>query len=99
MINPDIKLDGWCISFIGYSKRILIGWYKNNVVEGNWMIVNGKDMSILEAGWYKDGRRVGSMKEDSVYKNFGLYDIFLDPYNIAQYYDIIDSEFPKQVKC
>ena len=63
------------------------------------MIVDGNDMSIQEEGWYKDGRKVGPMKEDDVFKKFGLYDIFVDPFNIAKYNDVIDAELPKQVKC
>ena len=51
-------------------------------------------MSTLESGWYDNNKRVGPMKEDNRYKMFTINDIFLDPYNIGQFKEIIDTELP-----
>ena len=36
-ISPQFKMNGWVISFLGRSGRIEMGWYKNNLIHGNWI--------------------------------------------------------------
>ena len=43
-ITSDLKINGWCISYNGQSNEILIGWYKNNERNGNWMKLNGSNL-------------------------------------------------------
>ena len=40
------------------------------------MSLNGVDLSIIESGWYKDSKRIGNMKNDTVLKNFKITDLF-----------------------
>ena len=44
------------------------------------MSLNGNDMTMIESGWYKSGKKVSEMKDDPYYKNFKITDVFLDPY-------------------
>ena len=34
------------------------------------MSLRGRDMAIVESGWYEENERIGPMKEDYVYKIF-----------------------------
>ena len=79
-VNKDGKLDGFCVTYITRQKLIEIGWYKTNVINGNWVQLDatGKDLKVLESGWYQEGERVGEMKEDPKYKNFDFNDLFVD---------------------
>jgi len=69
-------MNGWYISFLGHNNNIHLGWYKNNIIHGNWMCLNGLDMSVISSGWYENGIRIKDMKEDHQYKNFSIYDVF-----------------------
>ena len=55
-------MNGWCISFIGKTNEILIGWYENNLINGNFMALNADNMSVIEGGWYNKNKRMGPMK-------------------------------------
>ena len=62
--TPNFKMSGFCVTYLGNNNKISAGWYRNNVRHGNWMSLNGHDLSIIESGWYKDGYHVGEMKGD-----------------------------------
>jgi len=50
----------------------MAGWYKNNMRHGNWMLLNGKDLSIIEEGWYQNDKRISKhMKNENLVHNFG----------------------------
>lgn len=68
--SSDEKLNGWCISYIGYANQIHIGWYLNNKKHGNWMSLDGTEMTIKESGWYENNQRVGPMRRHHLYKMF-----------------------------
>ena len=44
--TSDIAMNGWVVSYLGYQNTIEVGWYFNNLREGNWMAVDAQDMSI-----------------------------------------------------
>ena len=76
-----MKINGFCISFIGFNNIIDIGYYKNNKRNGNLMRINGTTWNVVECGFYKDNVRIcENMKEcDKEYKCFKLNDIFIQP--------------------
>ena len=51
----------------------MAGWYKNNMRHGNWMLMNGNDLSIIERGWYQNDKRISkNMRHiDHAVNNFG----------------------------
>ena len=49
-----------------------MGWYKNNLRNGNWMMIDGIDMSVIESGWYTDDVWKEDMKDDEELKNFDI---------------------------
>ena len=93
--SPDWKVNGWCISYIGYFNIIQIGWYKDNLRNGNWMSLWGNNLSVIESGWYDNDVRVCEMKFDIQRKTFfTMKKIFIDPYRIKE---IVHSEIPEKV--
>ena len=66
----NFQKHGFCVSFSSHSNKITLGWYKNNVRNGNWMSLNGDDLEIIEQGWYQNDQCIGGMKEDNLYKLF-----------------------------
>ena len=68
VFTKDLKINGFCVCTIGHRNMIYLGWYKNNLRNGNWMSVNGKDLKVIESGWYKEDQRIEDMKEDEVLK-------------------------------
>ena len=44
------------------------------------MSLNGNDMSVIESGWYKCGKKTSEMKDNAQFKNFKITDVFLDPH-------------------
>ena len=72
-----MKLNGFCISFLGNKEEIQLGWFKNNFKRGNWACLNGLDMQVKESGWYS-GYRSGGMRDDKHSKKFDIEDIFYD---------------------
>lgn len=40
------------------------------------MCLDGNTLEIIESGWYKESKRIDNMKNDNVYKNFKISDIF-----------------------
>ena len=75
-------MNGWVIAFVGQAKSILMGWYKNNSREGNWMHLNADDMSIKVSGWYEKNVRTGPLQNHWHWKKFSVKDIFLHPQQI-----------------
>jgi len=67
-----LKINGFCVSFIGSMDKIHMGWYKNNLRNGNWMMIDGIDMSVIESGWYTDDVWKEDMKDDEELKNFDI---------------------------
>ena len=61
------------------TKEISIGWYKDGIREGNWMLLDGENMSVKQSGWYKNKTRWEDMKKSNEFKNFTIYDVFIDP--------------------
>jgi len=55
-----------------------MGWYTDNVRNGNHMALDPTDLSVIESGWWDNGQRTGDMKDDPILKNFKVWDIFLD---------------------
>ena len=47
-ITPDGKRNGFCLAYIGYTIEIEIGWYENDLINGNYMKVNGNSFAIIE---------------------------------------------------
>ena len=45
---------------------------------GNWMSVSGKDLSVIESGWFEEDQRIEDMKEDDELKTFAVRDVFFD---------------------
>ena len=43
-----MKVNGFCVSFMGWMQEIWVGWYENDYINGNFMMINAKDMSIIE---------------------------------------------------
>jgi len=56
-----LKINGFCVSFIGSSNIIHIGWYLNSLKNGNWMAVNGNSFKVIESGWYENGMLIDEM--------------------------------------
>ena len=72
-MKPNGKISGFCITFIGHTKIIDVGWYKNSLMWGNWMSLYADDLTKpIISGWYEDGQRVGNMKPDKDYKLFNI---------------------------
>ena len=70
-------MNGWCVSLIGHSNSILVGWYRNNKRNGNWLLIDGDTQKIRESGFYKDDAFVEEMKDHHEYTNFDVDKIFL----------------------
>ena len=82
--TSDFKINGFCVSFIGSSNEIWVGWYKNRVPHGNWMSLDGSNLSIINSGWYEKGCNVGPMRDDEKFKKFTIRDIFIDAEKFIQ---------------
>ena len=77
--QKGLKMNGFCISYLGHSGRIEVGWYKNDRRIGNWLSFDGIDPTRRYAeGWYVADVRMDDRKEDAVYPNFQISDVFLD---------------------
>jgi len=44
------------------------------------MALEGRLLTVTESGFYRNGDRVGDMKDDCFNKKFDIYNIFVDPY-------------------
>ena len=76
-IDKSGRINGFGICYLGTKNLIDFGWYENSIVHGNWMRLNGEDLTIMnESGWYQDGIRVSKMKSHSKLKNFTINNIF-----------------------
>ena len=55
--TPDFKKNGFCICYNQEKGHVIqVGWYRNDLLEGNFMKINGKDMTIIKSGYrHKDG--------------------------------------------
>jgi len=42
-----MTINGFCISYIGKTNEITMGWYKNNLREGNFLSIDGEDFSVI----------------------------------------------------
>jgi len=55
-------MNGFCVCYNGYVEIIDVGWYKNNLMHGNWMSFDPKNnMKIRKSGWYRNGIRLGDV--------------------------------------
>ena len=75
-LSADGKMNGFCVLFLGYTQSIKVGWYQNNIPNGNFISLNPKDMQVTESGWYNQGVRVGIKKDHAELKNFTPEDVF-----------------------
>ena len=50
-------MNGFCVVYIGSKNMIHLGFYNNDLRNGNWMSMNGTNYDVIESGWYKDGVR------------------------------------------
>ena len=66
--NKDFERDGFCVSYLGNEKAIQVGWYRNNLRHGNWMLVNGQDMSVTESGWFQSDKRLCDTRQNAELK-------------------------------
>ena len=48
------------------------------------MCLDGTTLEIIESGWYKESKRIENMKNDPVYKNFQISDIFQTSAKLSQ---------------
>ena len=39
-ITPNMWLNGFCIIYIGKKNKIQMGWYKNNLKNGNVIVID-----------------------------------------------------------
>jgi len=76
MITPNVQLNGFCVTTTGHSNSIAIGWYKNDMIHGNWMLISGECDRIVSSGWYYNNVRIGDMKDHELFKKFTIFDIF-----------------------
>ena len=77
--NENCKIYGFCVSFLGSTNEIEVGWYNNNRIHGNYMKINASDMSTIESGWYRRGKYLRPMDAHSGEQRiFRLEDIFPD---------------------
>jgi len=74
--TPEFQLHGFVLTYNGKANTIMACWYKNNVRHGNYMYLNGTNMTILESGFHEEGKSTVDMKDDPVYKKFTRGDIF-----------------------
>ena len=74
--TPEFKLHGFVITYNGKTNTIMACWYQNNMRHGNFMLLNAKNMTILESGYHVEGEDTVDMKDDPVYKKFTRSDIF-----------------------
>jgi len=63
---------------LGFNQSIIIGWYKDNQLIGNYMKLNGSSLAIIEKGFHYNNTRISDMKDDKVYKKFQRQNIFLE---------------------
>ena len=59
IITPDTKINGFCINYIAASSGdfINVGWQFKNKLEGNYMKVNARDLSLHnKTGYYSNGQ-------------------------------------------
>ena len=74
-----------------------MGWYQNNIPNGNFISLNPKDMQVAESGWYKKGVRVGIKKDHTELKNFNQEDVFAflkpKPFTLSFYGKIAQLEY------
>ena len=75
--TPDLKMEGFCIIYLGNSDLIEAGWFTRNVKNGNCMSLHAHDLTVYETtGWYLDGVRIGHMKPDRRWPPFTRANIF-----------------------
>ena len=55
-----------------------MGWQLNGEWTGNSLCLNQNDLSIVQnhTGWYENGKKKQELKDDDVYLNFKLFNIF-----------------------
>ena len=63
------------------------------------MVIDGRDKSILQKGWFVDGKMYGLMVTSKGNKKFNIYNIFEDPYNVSKFQKLIKVEIPKKLIC
>jgi len=52
-MTPNCLAEGFGIEFGNY---IRIGYWDENYLSGNGIILKGKDLAVDEAGWYENGQ-------------------------------------------
>jgi len=60
--TPDGKKNGWCIIFAGQTNAIYMGWFKDDLITGNFMELRARDRYIVTSGWYQKNRRIGDLR-------------------------------------
>jgi len=71
---------------------MVVGWYKNNLKHGNWMMLKASNKSILKSGFFRNNIRLGDMKDDEKYKNFNRDQIFKEKVPLSIIQEILDSK-------
>ena len=97
--DPDCSINGFCITYVGPTQEIKMGWYTNDDQHGNFMILNVPDMAIKFSGWFTDGKHTGPMKDDPVYKKFKYQDILLDKKAEIEYVDNLPYKGSEHVEA
>jgi len=68
-----------------FNDLIFIGWYRDGVTIGNYIDLSASDLSLHGEGWAEEFQRRGPRKEDLVYKNFEVKDIFDNNFYHTEY--------------
>ena len=45
-------MNGFYISYIGFTNHIEVGWYLKDKEHGNFMVIDASNMSVEKEGWY-----------------------------------------------
>ena len=78
-MTPDGNYNGWGIRYYGDTGDIYVGWWRNSVLYGNGIIIDGGDWTVKEKGWFgKSGKCRAEKPGETVYRVFRLEDVVLN---------------------
>ena len=68
-------MNGWCITYSGFTNSIFVGWFVNDSIFGNFIEIIGNDHKLIStrSGYYENDERLGNLRSDC--KEFKLVDI------------------------
>ena len=70
-------MNGFCVTYLGMTKTIELGWYKGNRKHGNWMAIDTNDMSIKKSGWFLEDSYVCEMRDHHKFYHFTKEEVFI----------------------